>query len=276
MKNSILSILIAITLFGCEEVIEVTLPNEEPRLIIDALVRIDEDQLTTSIRVEVGLTSSFFTAIEPAQLSSVILDNPDLPTTASDYGAVSLTEVSPGVYVAIKSTEFFTNGNLQLTIEYEGNTYVANTRYVPGATIDRLEQGDGTLFAGNETEILISFTDTDNRNDYYLFDFDFGEYLVTEDTFYQGQTFQFSYFYDDGVTDGQEVSVSLLGVDEPFYNYMNQLIIQAMGDQGPFQTPMATVRGNFINTTDTAIDSDRYALGYFAVCQTFTKSIVID
>ena len=65
---------------------------------------------------------------------------------------------------------------------------------------------------------------------------------------------------------------------------MNQLIVQSGGDQGPFQTPSATVRGNIINVTnidnidsfDNVEDRDNFALGYFAVCQTFRDSIVIE
>ncbi|WKX75387.1 hypothetical protein [Zobellia laminariae] len=83
------------------------------------------------------------------------------------------------------------------------------------------------------------------------------------------------------------IDISILGVDRAFYNYMNQIIVQSGGDQGPFQTPSATVRGNILNVTNiedlsdldnlaSSIDQENFALGYFAVCQTFTKSITIE
>ena len=137
------------------------------------------------------------------------------------------------------------------------------------------QQGDGTLFSGNETEVEVSFNDRIDEDNFYLVDLDFDDYLVTEDEFYNGQTFKLSYFYDDDIDAGRTISISILGVDEPFYNYMNQLIVQAGGDQGPFQTPSATVRGNIINSTSTE-DSSNFALGYFAVCETFTATIVIE
>ena len=125
---------------------------------------------------------------------------------------------------------------------------------------------------------------------------DFNEYLVTEDIFYPGQRFEFSYFYDDGVTSGMDLNISILGVDILFYNYMNQLIAQAdSGSAGPFQTPSATVRGNILNITDVGIDTiedaanienigslegidstDNFALGYFAISQSFTKTITVN
>ena len=184
---------------------------------------------------------------------------------------------------AIKQHRFFTKGGLELYIEHGDSQFLAFTQYAPAVPIDKLEQGEGQLFTGDETEVLVAFTDIANRDDYYLFDFDFNEYLVTEDEFYQGQTFEFSYFYDENVKPGREINVSLLGVNEAFYNYMNQLIVQAGGDQGPFQTPSATVRGNIVNVTNGSNSGNvdlndarnNFALGYFAVCQTFDKSIVI-
>ena len=174
-----------------------------------------------------------------------------------------------------------------LFIQHEGSRYAARTTYVPAVPIEKLDQGDATLFSGEETEIIVAFDDQPNRTDFYLFDFDFNEYLVTEDTFYPGRTFEFSYFYDDDVKEGMTIDVSILGVDRAFYNYMNQIIIQSGGDQGPFQTPSATVRGNILNVTNiedlsdldnlaSSIDQENFALGYFAVCQTFSKSITIE
>ncbi|MGB7393824.1 MAG: DUF4249 family protein [Pricia sp.] len=294
MKRNPLSIIRVIPLFilggilllsGCEDVIDVDAPSEPPRLSVDALIRIDEDEALTTAVVNVSLTSSFFGDTETAELEQIIIQNEDYePMGALDSNFMVLTETEPGRYEGLNGTGFFTEGTLQLVITYEGSRYVAFTEYAPAVPIDTLMQGEGNLFTGDETEVLVSFTDDADRDDYYLFDFDFGEYLVTEDEFYQGQTFEFSYFYDEGVESGRIIDIELLGVTESFYNYMNQLIVQAGGDQGPFQTPSATVRGNIINVTnidnidsfDNVDDRNNFALGYFAVCQTFSKSITIE
>ncbi|MEP3209667.1 MAG: DUF4249 family protein [Maribacter sp.] len=285
MKKMFCTLFIALILSGCEDVIEVEVPQTPPRLSIDGLVRLDASQATTTVQIRASLTSSFFDDVTPAELSRISIINPDYVTTSPlDSQALGLVEVAPGVYQGTKTTIFFTEGELQLAIEHEGQRYLALTRFVPSSPIVSLEQGDGTLFSGDETEVEVTFTDDADREDFYLVDLDFGDYLVTEDEFYNGQTFKFSYFYDDGVTPGREINISLLGVDESFYNYMNQLIVQAGGDQGPFQTPSATVRGNIINITeidninsfDNVENADNFALGYFAVCQTFTETIVIE
>ena len=267
---------------GCEDVIEVDAPSEPPRLSVDALIRIDADAPITSAVVKVGLTSSFFGDTQAADLDEIMIRNIDYGQTGpSDQNFILLTETAPGRYEASRETSFFTDGQLELAITYGGENYLATTRYVPAVPIDKLEQGDGELFTGDETEILVAIRDSPERDDFYLFDFDFNEYLVTEDEFYQGQTFEFSYFYDKDVTPGREIDISILGVDETFYNYMNQLIVQSGGDQGPFQTPVATVRGNIINVTGPENQKNKdkpnnFALGYFAVCQEFGKSIVIE
>lgn len=284
IKSFVLGLLSIVFLFSCEDVVEVDVPQTPPKLSIDALVRLDASKSFTTVQIKAGLTNSFFGDVTAAKLTSISIINPDyVPTSALDERVMIFLEVSPGVYEGTKQTNFLTDGELQLAIEYDDQRYIALTRYVPSSPIITLEQGDGTLFTGNETEIEVTFTDNGERDDFYLVDLDFGEYLVTEDTFYQGQTFKFSYFYDEGVKSGREINISLLGVDESFYNYMNQLIVQANGDQGPFQTPSATVRGNIINVTDidninsfdNVENSNNFALGYFAVCQTFADIIVV-
>ncbi len=270
---------------GCEDVVEIDTPAEPPRLSVDALIRIDESEPITKAVVEVNLTSSFFDDTEAADLDEIIIQNSDYESSGpSDQNFIVLTESSPGRYEAFKNTSFFTDGRLELSITYGNDRYLASTQYVPAVPIDNLKQGEGELFTGDETEILVSFTDSPVRDDFYLFDFDFNEYLVTDDGFYQGQTFEFSYFYDEDVEPGMEISVEILGIDEPFFNYMNQLIVQAGGDQGPFQTPSATVRGNIVNITnsdntggsDSQDNRNNFALGYFAICQTFSESIRIE
>lgn len=270
-------------LSACEDPIEVDVPQEPPRLIVDALIPLDLSQSFQVARVRVGLTDSFFGQIPPAELRQISITNIDMPSTFENPNYIVLLEASPGVYERSKATEFFTSGRLVLQIDYEDQRYLAQTQFVPTVPLDNIEQGDGTLFEGNETEVIVSFTDDGSRDDFYLLDFDFDEYLVTEDEFYQGQSFQFSYFYDDRLDPGREISIRIMGVDEQLYTYMDQLIEQSGDSQGPFQTPGATVRGNIINVTD--IDNtdnfdnvdnpNNFALGYFAVVQEFVRPFTI-
>jgi len=288
-------------LIGCEDVIEVELPESDSRLVVNGVIRVDETQEYVPIEIRVTESSTFFENNTIASLESAIIyygtPNPNAPEILEGGGISNLAEVEPGTGIWVPDPSFdgdqrirvanIDEGDVfQLVLTTTNETYFATTTYVKSVPIDSLVQGEETLFSGDETQVTISFTDNGNGDDFYIIDFDFNEYLVTEDEFYQGQTFVFSYFYDADLelVPGDTINISLLGADEAFYNYMNQIIVQSGGDQGPFQTPAATVRGNVFNITgldnnevfDNVQRTDSFALGYFAIVQEFKDSIMIE
>lgn len=294
-------LLLTLTLFiSCEDVIDVDLPENETRLIVNGVIRVDETQDYLPIEIRVSESSSFFENNTIASIKSAIIyygtPNPDAPEILEGGGVSNLAELEPGSGIWVPDPTFDSDQRIrvssinegdvfQLTIETNEERYFATTTYVKSVPIDSLVQGDETLFSGDETEVIVSFTDRGDRDDFYVLDLDFGEFLVTEDEFYQGQTFVFSYFYDNELelNTSSVVDISLLGADEAFYNYMNQIIVQSGGDQGPFQTPAATVRGNIINITgidnnevfDNVERTNNFALGYFAIVEEYKDSIEI-
>ncbi|MGB3151918.1 MAG: hypothetical protein WBB27_14765 [Maribacter sp.] len=275
----------ALGCFACEDVIEIETPAEPPRLSVDGIIRVKDSSTFTNVQVKVSLTSSFFEPLAMANIDQIKITNIDASSNMGS-NSIELIEENPGsgIYENIVANSFLKEGRLELTINYENNIYVAQTQFVPTVPIQRLEQGTQTLFGGDEIEIIVAFDDDGSRDDFYIFDFDFDAFLVTEDEFYQGERFEFSYFYDNELSAGQEINVSILGADLGFYNYMNQIIVQSGGDQGPFQTPSATVRGNIINAriinnmdaSDNFGQSNDFVLGYFAVVQEFSRSITIE
>ncbi|WP_405414305.1 DUF4249 domain-containing protein [Maribacter sp. Asnod1-A12] len=300
MKHYIFIILIITSLVSCEDVIDVELPEGDNRLVVNGVIRVDKTQEFLPVEITMTESSSFFENNSVALVESAIIlygtPNSDDPLILEGGGISNLAEVESGSGKWVPDPSFDSDqrirvGNInegdvfQLIITTDDEQYLATTTYVKSVPIDSLEQGDETLFSGDETEVIVTFTDPGESNDFYLLDLDFGEFLVTEDEFYQGQTFVFSYFYDNELEldTSSVVDISLLGVDESFYNYMNQIIVQSGGDQGPFQTPAATVRGNIINITDIDNDevvdnveqSDNFALGYFAIIEEYKDSIVI-
>ena len=294
-------LLLTLTLFiSCEDVIDVDLPENENRLIVNGVIRVDETQDYLPVEIRVSESSSFFENNTIASIKSAIIyygtPNPDAPEILEGGGVSNLAELEPGSGIWVPDPTFDSDQRIrvssinegdvfQLTIETNEERYFATTTYVKSVPIDSLVQGDETLFSGDETEVIVSFTDRGNSDDFYVLDLDFGEFLVTEDEFYQGQTFVFSYFYDNELelNTSSVVDISLLGADEAFYNYMNQIIVQSGGDQGPFQTPAATVRGNIINITgidnnevfDNVERTNNFALGYFAIVEEYKDSIEI-
>ncbi|WP_405382475.1 DUF4249 domain-containing protein [Maribacter sp. LLG6340-A2] len=299
MKKLIMILILGL-FFSCEDVVDVTLPENDSRLIVNGVIRVDETEEFVPVEITVTESSSFFETNTIANLKSAAIfygtPNPNAPEILEGGGISYLTELEPGSGKWVPDPSYDSDQRIrvqninegdvfQLILETEQERFFASTTYVKSVPIDTLEQGDQTLFSGDETEVIVTFTDNGDRNDFYILDFDFNEYLVTEDEFYQGQTFVFSYFYDADLALNSDdiIEISLLGATESFYNYMNQIIVQSGGDQGPFQTPAATVRGNITNVTgldnnevkDNVERSNNYALGYFAIVQEHKKSIVI-
>jgi len=287
MTRSVYFMSLMILLIGmasCEDVIEVDVPTESPRLIIDALIRVDTTQTTTLVTVKVSQTNSFFESVPPANLQQITLTNLDFPLGGTDPPVLNEVETGSGIYSRLFSTAYLTQGRLFMQVDFEDKFFVANAQFIPTVPMDALENGDGILFDEDDTEIIVTITDDPDREDFYLFDFDFANFLVTEDEFYQGQEFSFSYYYDEDLMPGDEVAVSIMGVNQDFAIYMDKLIEQSEGGNGPFDTPAITVRGNFINATnidnegtfDNTGDPNNFALGYFAVVQEFKEVLVID
>ncbi|TMU56847.1 DUF4249 family protein [Flagellimonas algicola] len=262
-------------LLSCEEVIEVEVPSEEPRLIVDALVRVDPTSNIVDIEVRVGLTDAFFGEIPVTNLKQITL-----------AGGVLVDYDNPGsgIYKGTRSAENLkASEELLLQLEWEDKLYYGSTTYASSVPIDDLRIGSNTLFDEDETEIIITITDDPNRNDFYVVDLGFGNFITLDDQFFQGQQFSFSYFYDEKFEPGQEITVSVLGADQAFYNYMNLLIEQTEDDLGVFETPTATLRGNIFDVTeldnidffDNVNIPNEFLLGYFAVVEEYKQSITI-
>ncbi len=296
-KVTSLFCLILLVLASCEDVIDVDVPTEDQRLIVNALMRVDIEEEFVPVEVRVTLTNNFFEEIPVADVESIIIiqqffDDEGLNTLTRTS---TLAELEPGTGVFTPDPTFMADQRIRVSqteidvfytmvIEYDGRRYAAQTRYVPSVPIDSIEIGDGTLFDDEDTEVIVTFTDDPDRDNFYVFDFGFGEYLTTEDEFYKGQQFQFSYFYDQEFDPGTELEISILGADQSFYNYMDLLIEQTDDDQGIFQTPVATARGNVFEVTgldnidlfDNVGRPDEFPLGYFAIVQEYKASVTIE
>lgn len=292
-------ILLALLVGSCEDVIEVDVPQEPPRLVVEALFRVDRNEPFVPVVVKLTTTNGFFDEITATSADDNItilieqFENRDGIDVIVSSGSSSLAETEPGSGIYVPDPTFdddqrissILNEDLQFTmiIPYQGRRYAAQTRYVPSVPVDNIAQGTETLFDEDETEVIISYTDDPNRTNFYVFDFGFGEYFGSEDTFYRGQPFSFSYFYDEKFDPGTELEISILGADQEFYNYMNLLVEQSDDDFNIFDTPVATVRGNVFDITgldnidvfDNVNRPDSFALGYFAIVEEYKATLTI-
>jgi len=296
MKKLLISILTFTAITSCEDVIDVNLPEVETRLVVDGLLRVDKSEEFVDVRITMRETSVFFDENQPTQVENAVI-NYGVLNDSGLFESLSfshLVEEAPGTGVYVPDPNFSSDQRIRtasaepgvvfiLQVTHNGKRYFAQTEYAPTVPIDNLEQGNDTFIDDEETEVIVTFTDDGDNDNFYVFDFMYGEFLTVEDEFFQGQQFEFSYFYDDKVMAGQDVTISILGADEDFYNYMDLVLEQTQNNGGVFQTPVATVRGNVFDVTGldniTVLDNverpNDYALGYFAVVQEFSRTLTI-
>lgn len=245
---------------ACEEAIDVELPTSDSRLVVDALIGYNEnnDDPITIGQVKLTLTAPFLAEQVPVpeNASVQIIDN----TSGEIF---ELVEQEPGIFIdGFPNLEF--NKSYNLRIVYNDEIYIATEELVRTGTLISVEQGDGFLFDEQiETEVKVNFSDIVNERNYYLFSFGFDNYLVTDDEFYQDSNLNFSYYYEN-VDPGDLISVTLLGIDKEFADYVDQTLSQSGdGGGGPFSTVPATVRGNIMNVSD----PENIAFGYFSISE---------
>jgi len=292
LKCSLFYSFLIFFLNSCEEVINVELLEAETRLVVNGLVRVDPRQEFVPIEIRVTETSNFFDENTVTQLESAEIlvgeSDPDDPFSTS-FGVIVLNEMEPnsGIYIANGGlrTEFLTrNTEFFLIIEHKGKRYAAQTFYQSTVPIENIEQEDGVSNNNEEVELKITITDVPEEKNYYVFDFGEGEFATLDDQFINGQKFEFSFFPERNLNEGEELEVSILGSDQGFFNYIDLLVEQTENDEGVFETPSATTRGNVFDVTgldnieifDNVGRPDEFALGYFAVVEEFKSSIIIE
>ena len=264
-KQLIIAIIFGFLSSACEEVVQLDLPTQTPRLAIDASLQMTPNETLTQV-VKLSLSGSFYQEQNPVVSDAIVqlIDLTNNQTLDFVYDATSEN------FKADFTPSFDTN--YKLRVVYDNETYESTIeQLMHSVPIDNLEQGNNTLFEGDEKEVIISYTDSAERDDFYLFDFGYQLYLATKDEFYQGNLFTFSYFYDD-LEAGDEVLIKIMGIDERHFNFMTILIDQTEDDGNPFSTTPSTVRGNLSNLTN----PDHYPVGYFRLSETYSASLILE
>ncbi len=294
MRSSGYILIFLLLLISCEDVVDVDLPPQEPRLIVDALIRLDLENDASPLRIKVNTTGKFFEENTPTPLTRMQIINEAITDVS---GTIFLTPdpEKPNEYVPLGDNvepapgdlignDVFFDGRLILTFVFQEELYLAETRFAPSPPIQSLDQGTSTVFGEDNIEVQVTFKDLPTPDNFYVFDFDFNEFLTLEDRFINDQEFTFTYFYENSFEENLEVNISILGATEAFYNYMDLLIEQSdLTDGGPFQVPVTTVRGNIlkvegvdnIDIFDNVGRPQEFVLGYFAVAQEHQASIQI-
>ena len=256
-------IAVLLLIVSCEDVVDIDVPNENPRLVIDASINWLKGTTGFSQRIKLTLSAPFFDdAIPPANNATVSITN-----TNNDV----FTFIEDGTTGIYYNTNFVPeiNETYTLTIVYENETYIGTEILQSVVPIDFIEQTENGGFTGGDIEIKAYYTDPEDEENFYFFEFDSSvpeipNLDVYNDEFTNGNQI-FGYYTEEELEAGDIVTVRNYGVSERFYNFMFIILQQNSeeGGDGPFEAQPATVRGNCINTTN----PDNYPLGYFRVSE---------
>lgn len=272
MKNYILTyiLIFSVLLSSCTDVIDVEVPVAPPRLVIEASMDWEKGTSGNYQEIKLSLSTPYFDNLteEPVKGASVKVVNNE------DKSEAIFTDLNDGSY----STNDFVpvmNGSYTLEVVYENETYLAVETMTPVTDITDVFQSTDNGFDKNALEVNITFDDPKDEANFYLSKFKRrGDLLQTlfdvKDEFTDGNEMVIFYekLEDDETGEkefvpGDIVDISLYGISEAYFNYIQLLIQQSGGAGGPFSTIPAEIKGNCINVTK----SENYAFGYFRVTE---------
>ena len=271
MKSYILKISFAFSFLfmSCTDVIDVDVPEAEPRLVVEASIDWQKGTSGNSQVIKLSLSTPYFDNLleTPVTGASVKVINND------DKSEVQFTDLNNGNY----STENFVpvmGQSYTLMVLYDDEIYLASETMTAVTDITDVYQTRENGFDKEALEVNIEFIDPEGIDNYYLSKFQrrgdqFQTLFDVKDEFTDGN--KMSIFYekledeDSGEKEfvpGDIVDISLLGISEPYYNYIKLLIEQSQSG-GPFSTIPAEIKGNCVNQSQ----PEKYAFGYFRLSE---------
>ena len=266
-----LVILIAVVTSSCEDVIALDLNTAPPKLVVTAAINWKKGTSGSQQKIVLTTTTDFYSKEIPRVSQAIVY------IKNSNNTIFNFTESAvKGEYLCTNFIPVL-NQTYTLTIISKGATYTATETLKPVASITDIIQNNQGGFTGDKVEIKTYYNDPADETNYYLYKYTYSNqvksnFYVDHDEFFDGNRF-FSLSQNDDLKKGDKVEVIHYGISKSYYNYMSVLVsISSNSGGGPFQSPPATVRGNVINTTNTA----DYPLGYFSLSQVDTKNYIIE
>lgn len=273
MKNCIkfLVVIFSITIFSCEEVVDIDLETGPPKLVVDANINWIKGTDGANQQIKLSLTSSFYNnTVPPANGATVTIKNSNNVT----YNFVE--DAQTGIY---KCTNFVPviNEIYTLTINYKGETFTAIEKLFATPDIITVTQETVTGFDGKEEfEIKFLYQDNIAETNYYLNEekLDFRllpDLFASRDEFFNGNV-MFGLVRNPDMKVGTKIDFTLNSISIQYYTYMRTLISQSgVGGGNPFAAPPATLKGNVKNITN----ETNFPLGYFRLSETAKRSYTV-
>jgi len=279
MKRILNSILLIIVLFfsACTDVIDVEVPNEEAKLVIEASINWEKGTSGSDQTIYLSKSTPFFdtNGNVPVVAASVVITN------NNDGSFFEFNDQNDGSYTTSNFIPVL-NDNYTLEVISEGETYSAQETFMPVVPILEVYQST-EKFLPEVLEVNFDFLDPVEEENYYYIKFKeqadtFPRLLDFKDEFVNGNLI--SVFNERQENEdinqveyapGDTVNMELIGISKRYYEYI-QLLINQSESGGPFDTTPVALRGNCTNQND----PNNFAYGYFRLTEVAKASYTFE
>ena len=272
-----LALLLLVFFTACTDVIDVEVPSEEPRLVIEASINWEKGTSGSDQTIYLSKSTPFFetNGNVPVSGASVVITN------TSDGSFFEFNDQNDGSYTTSNFMPLL-NDNYTLEVISEEETYIAQETFIPVVPILEVYQSTDK-FLPEVLEVNFDFLDPAEEENYYYIKFkeqadSFPRLLDLKDEFVNGNLI--SVFNERQENEdinqveyapGDMVNMELIGVSKRYYEYI-QLLINQSESGGPFDTTPVALRGNCTNQND----PNNFAYGYFRLTEVAKASYTFE
>lgn len=272
MKIVIKILIVTMTLFltSCEDVINVNLDTEEPRLVIDASIDWIKNTTGSEQKITLSTTTGYYSTSFPTVSGATIF-----VTNSTNTIFNFIENTGTGEYICTNFQPVI-DQTYTLTIVLNGETYTATEKLIGVPNIENdVVQNNDAGFGGDEVEIITHFQDDGANDNYYLYSFKssrvaFPEFEVEDDQNDQGNRMTM-YYSNEDLKPGDIMNIKLYGISKRHSEYFNKILLASGGNTSPFPTTPTAVRGNIINQTN----AKNFAFGYFRLSELDVKNYTV-
>ncbi|MCV6631425.1 MAG: hypothetical protein OIF50_16350 [Flavobacteriaceae bacterium] len=269
-KNNIqyiLSALLCFSIFSCEDVVELDLKEGPSRLVIEANINWIRNYPSNSLEVgnnqEIKLTQTapyYQQEVVPATGASVSITN-----NSTNQIFVFQEQGNTGVY---KTNNFVPalNNSYQLRIQYQGESYTAQSQFYNTPVIQSIRTEVGGVFSDDDYVAHLFYTDPAAAENHYYFNYRSNKFAqnrieARDDQFTNGNsTYEILSFFDDDLEllPGDTIDILFYEISQANFDFLT-VLVQQIESRGIFDPAPAEVKGNIVNLTK----PDHYPYGYF-------------
>lgn len=258
----------SLCLISCEEIIELDLKTEAPRLVIDASIDWVKNTSGHEQKIKLSTTTGYYSREFPT-VSGAEIDVTNSSNTKFEF----IENPGTGEYICTRFQPVI-GETYTLNVSLNGETYTATETLISVPNIEKnIAQKKTAGTTDNELEITYYYQDDGAQRNNYLTSVKnphvvFPEYVTLDDENNQGNLVPVDYFNED-LKSGDILQIKLYGIPRRYFEYFGKLL--SVSDGSPFPTVPVGVRGNITNQTNIT----NYAFGYFRLSEVDVRNYTV-